>query len=90
MPVVLPETLDEMMVAERLIMALSSDVLPCEEAGGWLNSQQEQQQRSSSGLRDDIRRLKKFMGWIDISLDRFGLEHLRPRMSVSYGSFCSR
>ena len=92
MPAILPETVYELYrgVPERLILALSSDVLPCEEAGGWLITQQQQQQRSSSSMRNDVRRLKKFMGWLDISLKRFGLEHLRPRMSVSYGSFCSR
>ena len=90
MPVTLPETLDELVVPERLIMALSADVLPCEEAGGWLITQQEEQQRSSSSMRDDVRRLKRFMGWLDLSLDRFGLEHLRSRMSVSHGSSYSR
>ena len=89
MPVILPETLDELVVPERL-MALSSDVLPWEEARGWLITQQEEQQRSSSSMRDDVRRLKRFMGWLDLSLDRFGLEHLRSRMSVSHGSLYSR
>ena len=90
MPVILPDTLDEPVVPERPILALSSDVLPCEETGGWLITQQQEQQRSSSSMRDHVRRLKRFMGWLDISLDRFGLEHLRSRMSVNHGSLYSR
>ncbi|KAF0304914.1 hypothetical protein FJT64_023351 [Amphibalanus amphitrite] len=81
-PVILPDLPSQSVTPQRVLLALSSEELACEGSDGWMTAQLEQQQRTASSLKEDVRRFRRFVGWIDISLERFGLEHERPRMTA--------
>ncbi|KAF0299738.1 hypothetical protein FJT64_003438 [Amphibalanus amphitrite] len=83
-PVILPDLPSQSVTPQRVLLALSSEKLACEGRDGWMTAQLEQQQRTASSLKEDVRRFRRFVGWIDISLERFGLEHERPRMTSDY------
>ncbi|KAF0293289.1 hypothetical protein FJT64_008817 [Amphibalanus amphitrite] len=82
-PVTLPDLPSQSVTPQRVVLALSSDELACEGSDGWLAAQVDDQQRTASSLKD-VRRFRRFLGWIDISLERFDLEHERPRMTSEH------
>ena len=83
-PVVLPDVPSAAVTADKVLLALSQPELPCEGADGWIAVQLRDQVRGATSISEDVRKLQRFVGWLDISLERFGIETERPRMTVSW------
>ena len=79
---VLPGIQKEVITADRIITELTEVDLAIEAPDGWLASQLRDQERGASYIRDDVRRFSRFIQWLELNLDRFGLEDQRPKMAV--------
>ena len=78
----LPGVHDGAVSPSRILAELSAPELEMEQEDGWLAQELARGERGATGLRDELRRFRRFIGWIDLSLTLWGLEEAQVKMPV--------
>ena len=82
-PQLVPGVAEESITLERIMGALTEWDLPLGREGGWLQQQLQQRERGTGSIRDNIRRFSKFISFMELGQDHFGLNEFEHKFSVS-------